>query len=72
MRKLKLTLKKEIISDLESKEVKGGKPLDTGNCVTQQAACVTRQNVYSCIGCLPTGDCETKVPVCFTIDDCES
>ncbi len=69
MRKLKLTLKKEIISDLESKEIKGGinttsmycatdgdgcKPITYADCKTQGNSCWSDCAVPSCNGCEPS------------------
>ncbi|MCT4638214.1 MAG: hypothetical protein N4A72_10950 [Bacteroidales bacterium] len=58
MRKLKLTLKKEIISDLEAKEIKGGaNTLD--QCQTQGASCLTNCEIDTCIDCFMTNGCES-------------
>ncbi len=52
MRKLKLSLKKEVISDLESKEVKGGATVD---CYSANRYCRPRTREMSiCVDCSPT------------------
>jgi hypothetical protein len=65
MRKLKLSLKKEIISDLESKEVKGGmNTIDL--CKTEPQSYWTNCEVNTCVNCLLTKNCETT-----PLDSCE-
>jgi hypothetical protein len=72
MRKLKLTLKKEIISDLESNEIKGGKPFTFKCLLTEEMECFTKMAVKSCVGCLPTVDCHSDLGCTPTGTDCHS
>ncbi len=66
MRKLKLSLKKEVISGLESKEVKGGAHTLNPNCPTNVHSCANTCNItdgiHTCPSNIPT--CKSYETIC--------
>ena len=67
MRKLKLSLKKEVISDLEAKEVKGGiiASINGPECESNELTCTPKtQQESECFECFPTFGEATCILVC--------